>query len=77
MTTPPEKITVEYPECSAVYGDWFRASMNLMLDDFDEDYIDEASSATCPNCGHRVDLDVLIIEEDGVWRSRDRDTRTD
>jgi DNA-directed RNA polymerase subunit RPC12/RpoP len=69
LTTPPEKITVECPECSAVYGDWFRASMNLMLDDFDEAYIEEASSATCPHCNCRVSLEVLIVEPDGVWRS--------
>ena len=28
-------------------------------DDFDQDYLDEASSVTCP--------DILIVREDGVW----------
>ena len=41
----------------------------MMLDDFDEDYIEEASSATCPHCSYRVSLEVLIVEPDGVWRS--------
>ncbi len=41
--------------------------MNLDLDDFDEEYLREASTATCPSCGHVVELDTLIVEGD-VWR---------
>ena len=41
--------------------------MNLDLDDFDEEYLREASTATCPSRGHVVKLDILIVEGD-VWR---------
>ncbi len=67
MTTPPEEITVECPECGEVYRDWYRASLNLDLDDFDEAYIGEASTATCPACGHQVRVSNLIVEEGGRW----------
>ena len=49
------------------YQDWFRPSINLSLDDFDDEYLDRATSATCPNCKHKVALDVLVVREDGVW----------
>jgi hypothetical protein len=67
MTSPPQRITVECPACASQYGDWWRPSMNLDLEDFDDDYLEEASTATCPGCGHRVALGSLVVE-DGVWR---------
>ena len=62
MTSPPEEITVECPKCGNLYEDWYRASVNLDLDDFDEEYLDQCSSATCPECQHKVNLDVLVVE---------------
>ena len=38
-----------------------------MLDDFDEDYLDECSSATCPDCGYKVEFDNLIVDKDGTF----------
>ena len=67
MTMPPENITVVCPKCGKTYEDWYRASMNLQIDDFDEDYIEEASTATCPHCGYKVHLDVLVVGDDGQW----------
>ncbi len=67
MTSPCEKIMVECPECGEVYKDWYRASMNLAMDDFDDAYIEEASTATCPSCGCKVAISTLIIERDGTW----------
>ncbi len=67
MTMPPENITVVCPKCGKTYEDWYRASMNLQIDDFDEDYIEEASTATCPHCGYKVHLDVLVVADDGSW----------
>ena len=69
MTSPPEQITVECPECGHVYEDWQRASINLDLDPAlaDPEYLDEASSATCPECGHKVDLGTLTVEGN-LWR---------
>jgi len=69
VTSLPRQITVECPKCGELYMDWHRASINLMLDDFDEDYLDQAGSDTCPACGHRVELDVLVIDVDDTWRA--------
>jgi hypothetical protein len=74
MTSPPEQITVRCP-CGSVYEDWRRASVNLSLgEDFPEEYLDECSSATCPECGLRVDLGGLVVRGDGpgseVWEFR-------
>jgi len=67
VTSPPEKIEVECPVCGRHYQDWHRPSVNLSLgDDFDEEYLREASTATCPDCGHVVELDTLVVEND-VW----------
>ena len=52
MTSPPEQIEVECPKCRQVYSDWYRPSINLTLDDFDDEYLEAASTSTCPECGH-------------------------
>lgn len=52
MTSPPEEITVQCPKCGHHY-----------LDSFDDKYLDQCSSATCPACHHKVVLDVLVVEE--------------
>jgi len=70
MTSPPREITVICPECRTEYRDWIRPSINLSLDEFDDDYLDQATSATCPKCKHKVSLEVLIVREDGVWEMR-------
>jgi len=67
MTSPPEQIEVLCPKCGIRYKDWCRRSLNLSLDDFDDDYIREASTSTCPECGVVVEHDVLVVERDGTW----------
>ena len=67
MTSPPEEITVQCPKCGHSYQDWFRASVNLDLDAFDSEYLEQCSTATCPECQYKVNLDVLIVE-DGVFK---------
>jgi hypothetical protein len=69
MTSPIEPVRVTCPECGEAYEDWYRASINLTLDDFDDAYVAEASSAKCPTCGFRVRFDSLIVDEDGVFTS--------
>ena len=64
MTSPPEDITVECPKCGHTYEDWIRRSVNLGLDSFDSDYLERCSTATCPKCHYKVNLDVLIVEND-------------
>lgn len=70
MTSPPKQITVECPSCGDRYEDWYRASINLDLDDFDDDYVRQATTATCPDCGHVVELVTLVVAG-GVWRFTD------
>ena len=43
MTSPPAQVTVECPRCGHVYRDWWRPSINLDLDEFDDAYLDKAS----------------------------------
>jgi predicted RNA-binding Zn-ribbon protein involved in translation (DUF1610 family) len=69
VTSPPKQIEIECPRCGEVYIDWYRPSMNLELDDFDEKYIDEASSAVCPKCGYKVRFETLLIEDLGRDRA--------
>jgi hypothetical protein len=69
MTSPVEEIRVECPRCATTFDDWTRGAINLDLDDFDDDYVRRASTATCPSCGHVVELDALVVK-DGVWRFR-------
>jgi hypothetical protein len=46
---------------------WYRPSINLTFDDFDDDYIETATTSTCPECGHKVRHNVLTVRRDGVW----------
>jgi hypothetical protein len=49
-----------------------RGSVNLDLEGWDandpevEAYLRECETATCPECGYLVELDLLVIA-DGVW----------
>ncbi len=69
MTMPVETIDVCCPNCSEIYQDWYRGSVNLDLDNFDDEYLDACSSATCPKCGHKVYFQNLIVKE-GVFYFR-------
>ena len=60
MTSPPEPIEVTCPDCGHRYVDWYRPSINLSLDDFDDDYLEEASTTTCPRCRSKYDLGTLF-----------------
>ena len=66
VTSPPERIKVQCPARGRRFEDWHRPSINLDLDDFDDAYLREASSATCPACGHVSDLGMLVVK-DNVW----------
>jgi hypothetical protein len=67
VTSSVDQIRVECPRCRRAYEDWTRRSLNLNLDDFDEAYLRECSTATCPACGFVVELDLLVVEGN-VWR---------
>ena len=69
MTGPVEEVTIECPKCGRSYQTFYRGSMNLELDpQFDDDYIREMSTGTCPDCGGVVELGSLVVEPDGTWR---------
>jgi endogenous inhibitor of DNA gyrase (YacG/DUF329 family) len=70
VTSPVEQIRVECPKCGTGYDDWYRPSINLNLEAWDADDLREASTATCPACGHEVELETLTVEGD-VWRFQD------
>lgn len=67
MTSPVREIEVKCPQCGRVYQDCYRPSINLTLDDFDEEYLERATTSTCPECGHKVRYNVLTVREGGVW----------
>jgi len=67
MTSPCEIVTVKCPKCGKVYEDWYRPSVNLMMDNFDEEYLDKCSSAICPDCGYKVRFNNLIVDKDGTF----------
>ena len=62
MTSPVERVRVVCPSCGVEFDDWFRPSVNTGIEPVDETYLRAASTATCPRCGHVVELDVLIVE---------------
>jgi hypothetical protein len=59
MSTPPELILLWCP-CGTVYLDSWRASMNLSLEDFNDEYIERMSSTTCPKCRAKERLGTLL-----------------
>ena len=68
MITPVEKITVECSDCGQRYEDYYRRSMNLSLDDFDDDYLEQMSATTCPKCGVKRSIGSLFSREvDNTW----------
>ena len=68
MSMPPEQIEIKCPKCHTRFKTWHRPSMNLGLDHFSDAYIRKMSTAVCPECKFRMDLDSLIVAEDGTWQ---------
>lgn len=64
MTTPPKEVTFTCPDCEHVFEDWYRPSINLSLDDFDDEYLDQATT-TRPECGVKYDLGTLFARRGG------------
>ena len=50
-----------------IYGHWWRRLINLNLEHFDDEYLEEASTSTCPACGLKVSHSTLIVSG-RVWR---------
>ncbi len=63
MTSPVEEIGVTCPRCGHRWETYWRASINLTLgEEWTEEEIKAATTATCPECGQRSALGVLIVE---------------
>jgi predicted RNA-binding Zn-ribbon protein involved in translation (DUF1610 family) len=78
MTSPVTTVQVRCPQCGNLYEDWYRAPLNLTLDDFDDEYVQEATTATCPTCGTVVHFPSLIVDVEGVWHlPTSKDDRSD
>jgi hypothetical protein len=69
MTSPPREISIICPACGYAYKTWLRASINLSLESFSAEYIKEVTSGRCPKCSEIAELDVLIVDEEGTFRS--------
>ena len=67
MTSPPESIKIKCPGCGNVYEDWHRASVNQMMDDFDDNYPDESSRAHCPEFRYTIEFDTLVVDKEGTF----------
>jgi hypothetical protein len=68
VTSAIKTVTVTCPNCGGIYDDWYRPSINASLDPelvADREYMEAASTATCPVCGHVVGFEVLIASRDG------------
>ena len=63
MTTPIEQITVGCSGCGHRYEDYHRRSMNLSLDDFDDDYLEQMPTTTCPECAGQRSIGSLVVRE--------------
>lgn len=63
MTSPAREEIIICPNCGLIYIDWYRPSINFNLDQFDEDYLDAASSATCPECKFKVYFSQLTVKD--------------
>jgi len=66
VTSPPKAVVVDCPRCQHRYEDWYRPSLNLDIEHFGDEYIDSASSAVCPACGHKVYFQNMVVR-DGVF----------
>ena len=75
MTSPVEEIEVECPSCGHVYTDWYRPSINRTLDDFDDEYLEAATTSTCPECDHKVRHSVLTVREVRVGENSYQEAR--
>ena len=64
MSSPIERQTVLCPGCGKAHDTERRASMNLLLDDFSDEYVEAMSTTSCPHCGLKIQLNALVIHDD-------------
>lgn len=63
MTSPAERVEVRCPECGEQYATYRRASINLSLgEEWTQEELRQATTSTCPACGHVAELGALVID---------------
>jgi ribosomal protein L7/L12 len=62
MTSPPQQIIVQCPACGHCYEDWYRPSINRWIETFSDEFIDQATTATCPRCNYKAALGAWISD---------------
>jgi hypothetical protein len=64
-------ITIRCPACGENYETWRRGSSNAVFHPAlatDPEYLREWRSVACPGCTHVVELGLLVLDDDDVWR---------
>lgn len=67
MTMPPQRVKVECPRCKTVYEDWFHPSINMALEPLTPEQVEEMATVCCPNCGRKMWLASVIVNDSGQW----------
>lgn len=66
MTSPPEEIVVECPDCKRWYDAWHRPSINRLIDNFSNEFIERASTAICPYCDCKASLGIWLTSSEQI-----------
>lgn len=67
-TSPEQEVRVRCPKCDIHFTDWWRPAINLDLDDFEEEYLERATTADCPRCHARIQLDAVVVKDGALTR---------
>jgi len=67
-TSPEEEVRVHCPRCGHRFKDWWRPSINLDQDNFEEEYLERATTADCPQCHTRIQLDAVVVQDGAFVR---------
>lgn len=60
-------IIVKCSNCGNEYEDWYRGSINLDIDNFDNEYVEKATTTICYKCKNKELLGSVIIK-DNDWK---------
>lgn len=60
-TSPPEEIVVQCAKCQHQYTKLSRRRINLVVDDYDSEDVEELKDLTCPQCGYRQELKIELL----------------
>jgi DNA-directed RNA polymerase subunit RPC12/RpoP len=61
MTRQPELVEAVCARCGTVYTTFYRPRLELELEPWTEEKIEQAATAACPECGSQDSLETLIV----------------